>query len=190
MVATKSNMLKLGTVAPDFSLPNTNPGFPAPQVSLSEFSGSEGIVIAFICNHCPFVANIKVAFTEFADEYQSKGITTIAISANDVSTYPADSPAMMAKDAVRFGYSFPYLYDESQSVAKAYEAACTPDFYFFDSQQTLVYRGQFDNSRPSNGITPTGSDLRKAAEALLAGIQISQNQRPSFGCNIKWKNIS
>ncbi len=188
MVATESNMMKLGTIAPQFTLPNFNPNFSEKDVSLSDFNGSNGYVVAFICNHCPFVVNIKTVFSKFADEYQNKGITVIAISANDVSTHPADSPEKMKEDAVRNGYSFPYLYDESQDVAKAYEAACTPDIYLFNSQRELVYRGQFDDSRPGNGIAPTGSDLRLAVDALLAGSGNLQNQRPSIGCNIKWKS--
>ena len=169
MVATESSMMKLGTIAPQFTLPNFNPNFSAKEVSLSDFNDSEGFVVAFICNHCPFVVNIKTEFSEFADEYQKRGVSVIAISANDISTHPADSPNKMTRDAVQWGYSFPYLYDESQVTAKAYEAACTPDIYLFDSQKALVYRGQFDDSRPGNGISPTGSSLRSAVDALLAG---------------------
>ena len=188
MVATESSMMKLGTIAPQFTLPNFNANFSATEVSLSDFNGSKGFVVAFICNHCPFVVNIKTAFSEFAEAYQNRGISVIAISANDISNHPADSPNKMAKDAVRWGYAFPYLYDESQDTAKAYEAACTPDIYLFGPQKELVYRGQFDDSRPGNGITPTGSSLRSAADALLAGGGSLKNQRPSIGCNIKWKS--
>lgn len=188
MVATESSMMKLGTIAPQFTLPNFNPNYSATEVSLSDFNSSKGIVVAFICNHCPFVVNLKTAFAEFAEEYQAKEISVIAISANDISSHPADGPDKMTKDAVQWGYTFPYLYDESQDTAKAYEAACTPDIYLFGSKKALVYRGQFDDSRPGNGISPTGSSLRSAADALLAGHGSLKNQRPSIGCNIKWKS--
>ena len=180
-------MINLGTKAPEFSLPNTNPNFDADNVTLSEFESLSGVVIAFICNHCPFVGHIKSAFTEFAAEYQKKGLAVIAISSNDVSTYPNDGPDEMAQDAVRYGYGFPYLYDESQEVARAYEAACTPDLYLFDSNFELVYRGQFDDSRPGNGVPVTGKDLRAAADMLLASGSVSPDQKPSIGCNIKWR---
>jgi len=188
MAETPSNMLKLGTRAPDFTLPNTNPNFPSGNTSLTDFEQSRGVVIAFICNHCPYVIHIKEAISDYAREYAGKGISVIAISANDVVSHPQDGPDKMASDAVRHSYIFPYLYDETQAVAKAYDAACTPDIYLFDSDLKLVYRGQFDSSRPGNQIPVTGEDLRNASEALLAGAAISLDQIPSVGCNIKWRN--
>ncbi len=181
-------MLKLGTRAPDFTLPNTNPKFPSKLISLTDFKQSRGVVIAFICNHCPYVVHIKDSISDYAREYKDKGISVIAISANDVVTHPQDGPDKMSSDAVRHGYIFPYLYDETQVVAKAYDAACTPDIYLFDSDLKLVYRGQFDSSRPGNQIPVTGEDLRNASEALLTGTAILSDQVPSVGCNIKWKN--
>ncbi len=181
-------MLKLGTRAPDFTLPNTNPNFPLKITSLTDFKQSRGVVIAFICNHCPYVVHIKDAISDYAREYKGKGISVIAISANDVVTHPQDGPDKMSTDAVGHGYIFPYLYDETQAVAKAYDAACTPDIYLFDSGLKLVYRGQFDSSRPGNQIPVSGEDLRNASEALLAGEEISPDQVPSVGCNIKWRN--
>ena len=187
MAETPSNMLPLGTLAPDFTLPNTNSAVNSAVCSLSDFEQSKAVVIAFICNHCPYVVHVKQSFSEYAREYQEKGISVIAISANDISTHPQDGPDRMAEDAARHGYVFPYLYDETQEVARIYDAACTPDFYLFNSDRKLVYRGQFDSSRPGNGVTVTGEDLRNATEALLAGTEISENQVPSVGCNIKWK---
>ena len=187
MPAVKSRMIELGTCAHGFSLPKTNPMYSEAHVSLSDFSQSKGVVVAFLCNHCPFVVHLKSEFAAFARQYKDKGIATIAISANDVSTHPSDGPVQMADDAVQYDYCFPYLYDESQEVARAYGAECTPDLYLFDSKLKLVYRGQFDSSRPGNGIEVTGIDLRKAVDALLAGEEISPNQRPSIGCSIKWK---
>ena len=187
MVETASKMIELGQIAPDFSLPNTNPDFNSSQVSISDFSDADGLVVAFICNHCPYVIGIKSAFAQFAREYADRGIAVVAINSNDVSTHPADSPEKMSQDAVQFNYEFPYLYDESQEVAKAYDAACTPDIYLFDEQRKLIYRGQFDDSRPGNQITATGADLRIAADALLSGNEIATDQKPSIGCNIKWK---
>lgn len=187
MPAVESTTIELGTRAPEFSLPNTNPNYPNARVALSDFSGSKGLVVAFICNHCPFVVHIKSSFAEFAREYQQKGIGVVAISANDVCCHPADGPEKMADDAVQFGYGFPYLYDESQDVARAYGAVCTPDIYLFDSGYTLVYHGQYDDSRPGKDIEVTGADLRAAADALLNGASISPDQKPSIGCSIKWK---
>ncbi|MDE0309831.1 MAG: thioredoxin family protein [Acidiferrobacterales bacterium] len=188
MAETASNMLELGTRAPQFTLPNTNPIVPAKRVSLTDFERSRAIVIAFICNHCPYVVHIKTALSDFAREYADKGISVIAISANDVVSHPQDGPEQMGSDAVRYDYIFPYLYDETQEVAKAYDAACTPDIYLFGPDLRLVYRGQFDSSRPGNQIPVTGEDLRNAADALLAGAAISSKQVPSVGCNIKWRN--
>ena len=187
MPAVESSMIELGTRAPRFLLPNTNPNYPAANVSLSDLAQSKGIVIAFICNHCPYVVHLKSSFSAFAKRYQAQGIAVAAISANDVTTHPADAPAEMTADAVRYDYSFPYLYDESQAVARAFAAECTPDLYLFDARQKLVYRGQYDSSRPGNGIEVTGEDLSSAVDALLAGGRICQDQVPSIGCSIKWK---
>ncbi len=187
MVETLSKMVELGTVASDFTLPNANPNIPSDKVSLSDFSDAKGVVIAFICNHCPYVVKIKSAFSQFAVEYMPHGIAVVAISSNDASSYPADGPQNMAKDAVSFNYSFPYLYDESQQTAISYGAVCTPDFYLYDSAHHLVYRGQFDDSRPGNELPSTGSDLRAAVEALLSERPVSMEQKPSIGCSIKWK---
>ena len=182
MVKTASTMLELGTSAPDFSLPNVD----GSTVSLADVSGKAGLLVAFVCNHCPFVVHIRDAFAKFAQEYQEKGIAVVAISSNDVENYPQDSPEKMQEEAAEHGYSFPYLYDADQSVAQAYKAACTPDFYLFDADTKLVYRGQFDASRPGNGIPVTGEDMRAACDAVLAGQAIPEPQIPSIGCNIKW----
>jgi len=182
MVKTASTMLPLGSKAPPFSLPNVD----GQTVALESFSGKP-LLVVFMCNHCPFVIHLRDAFTKFAKEYQAKGLAVVAISSNDVETHPDDSPQHMKEDAREFGYTFPYLYDESQSVAKAYQAACTPDFFLFDKGHRLVYRGQFDDSRPQSGIPITGADVRAAADAVLNGNNISPTQKPSIGCNIKWK---
>lgn len=187
MPAVESKMIELGTIAPEFTLPNSNSNYPNQSVSLSDFFELKGILVSFICNHCPYVVHIKSGFAEFAREYQKKGIAVVAISSNDVSTHPADGPKNMTADALRYGYSFPYLYDESQAVARAYDAQCTPDFYLFDSEKKLVYRGQFDGSRPGNDVAVTGVDLRMAADALLTGQPVLHNQIASLGCSIKWK---
>lgn len=184
MAAVKSTMLDLGTKAPDFTLPNVLGG----QVNLKEYSeNSKGIVVTFICNHCPFVLHVNDELSSVSNEYQEKGIKFIAISSNDVSNYPADSPALMAKVAEKESYSFPYLYDETQEVAKSYQAACTPDFFLFDENLRLIYRGQLDDSRPGNGKPVTGSDLRNAMDRLLENRAPVEIQIPSIGCNIKWK---
>jgi peroxiredoxin len=183
MVETPSTMLALGTAAPKFRLPD-----PAGKmVSLDDFKGATALVVAFICNHCPYVKHIRTQFAAFAKEYQARGVGVVAISSNDVENYPDDAPDKMAEEIKSAGYTFPYLYDESQQVAKDYRAACTPDLYVFDKGQRLVYRGQFDDSRPKNGRPVTGADLRKAVDAVLAGREVDANQRPSIGCNIKWK---
>ena len=187
MPAVESKMIALGTQAPQFTLPNTNPNYPVDNVSLSDFSESKGIVIAFICNHCPYVVHLKSVFSEFANRYQEHGIAVVAISANDVTTHPMDSPEKMALDARQYKYKFPYLYDESQAVARAYGAECTPDFYLFNSKRELFYRGQFDDSRPSNGIEVTGTHLHAAVTAILTDQPVSSRQKPSIGCSIKWK---
>lgn len=184
MARTESNMLALGTQAPSFELPDTVSGN---TLTLQQLRGERATVIMFICNHCPFVIHVQHELCKLAQDYQPKGINFIAISANDVDTYPQDAPANMTVFAAQNGFNFPYLYDESQSIAKAYDAACTPDFYLFDANLRCIYRGQLDDSRPGNGIPVNGLDLRRAINALLAGRPIDQNQKPSLGCNIKWK---
>jgi len=183
MAQTPSTMLELGTPAPGFRLPDTTTG---ETVSLADYEGRP-LLVAFICNHCPFVKHIRDELARFAREYQERGLAVVAISANDVENYPDDSPERMAQVAREAGFSFPYLYDESQEVAKAYHAACTPDFFLFDSDHCLAYRGQFDDARPGNDAPVNGADLRAAADAVLAGHSVSGEQRPSIGCNIKWK---
>jgi peroxiredoxin len=183
MVRTPSTMLPLGTPAPDFSLVNVD----GKTISLSDFRRAPALVVVFMCNHCPFVKHLADPLARFAAEYLAKGAAFVGISSNDVANYPADSPEQMVAEAESRGYQFPYLYDETQEVAKAYRAACTPDFYVFDNERKLVYRGQFDDSRPDSGIPVTGSDLRQALDAVLAGGKPGDNQRPSIGCNIKWK---
>jgi peroxiredoxin len=183
MVAVNSMMLPLGTVAPDFQLPDTN----GKIVSLTDFKPARALVVVFMCNHCPYVKNIRGALAQLARDYESKGVQVVGISSNDSVNYPQDSPAKMKVEAESAGYIFPYLYDETQEVAKAYRAACTPDIYLFDKDQRLAYRGQFDDSRPGNNVPPTGKDLRAAIDALLAGRPTTVEQKPSIGCNIKWK---
>ena len=181
MVMTQSRELTPGTIAPDFSLPD-----PAANIHrLQDFAGARALVVAFICNHCPYVKHIAAALARFAHDYQPRGVALVAINSNDVSRYPDDNPANMAKMAAQYGFEFPYLYDESQAVAKAYQAVCTPDLYLFDQARRLMYRGQFDASRPGSG-QPTGADLRAAADAVLAGRPIG-DQKASVGCSIKWK---
>jgi peroxiredoxin len=183
MSLTPSTMLPLGTVAPGFRLSDTD----GKTVSLDEFKGAPALLVAFICNHCPYVKHVRHELARLGKEYQGKGVAVVAISSNDVNNYPDDSPKMMAKEKAEVGYTFPYLYDESQQIALAYKAACTPDFYVFNKDQKLVYRGQLDGSRPGNPIPVTGKDLRSALDAALAGKPVSDDQRPSIGCNIKWK---
>jgi peroxiredoxin len=182
MVKTASTMLPLGTIAPSFSLPNVD----RKRVSLDDFKSSKGFVIVFMCNHCPFVKHLRSGLAKFAAEYQAKGVTVIGISSNDALSYPEDAPAKMAEEAKSAGYTFPYLYDATQEVAAAYKAACTPDFYVFDATRALVYRGQFDSSRPGNGQPVTGADLRNAVDNMLTRKAPLETQRPSIGCNIKW----
>lgn len=177
-------MLPLGTKAPNFSLMDS---VSEKIVDLSATKGEKGTVIMFICNHCPFVIHVNPEIVKVAADYQSKGIGFITISSNDVVNYPQDAPHLMKKTAKEVGYSFPYLYDETQEVAKAYDAACTPDFYLFDGNLTLTYRGQLDDSRPGNGIPLSGSDLRTAMDVLIDGKENNQIQKPSIGCNIKWR---
>ncbi|MBL8816254.1 MAG: thioredoxin family protein [Planctomyces sp.] len=182
MVKTASTMLPLGTKAPEFALPNVD----GSVVSLSQFSGKP-LLVVFMCNHCPFVVHLRSALKEFAVAYSAKGLGIVGISSNDASAYPQDGPDKMKLEAISAGYTFPYLFDASQEIAKSYKAACTPDFFLFDADHRLVYRGQFDSSRPGNGVPITGSDLRSACDAVLAGKEPSSEQRPSIGCNIKWK---
>ena len=156
-------------------------------MSLADFDGAPALLVAFLCNHCPFVKHVADAFAELAREYQARGVAVVGISSNDVANYPADSPEQMVHEAEERGYTFAYLYDEAQEVAKAYQAACTPDFYVFDKDRELVYRGQMDSSRPDSGNPVTGADLRAALDAVLAGKPVSTGQKPSIGCNIKWK---
>lgn len=187
MARATSTMLELGTNAPEFKLPNTNPEAGPSVVALGDFSNMPNVLVMFICNHCPYVVHIRAELVSFVTEYQSKGIGVVAISSNDAINYPGDSPFRMQSEATHCGYSFPYLYDEDQTVVKAYQAICTPDFYLFDANRALVYRGQFDGSRPNNGIAITGEDLRAACDAVLKGEVVSRRQYPSVGCSIKWK---
>jgi peroxiredoxin len=183
MARTPSTMLPLGTAAPDFSLPNID----GRTVSLADFKDAKGLLVVFMCNHCPFVKHVAPELARLAKDFQPRGLAVVGISSNDVTSFPDDSPAKMAEESKSRGYKFPYLYDESQAVAKAYRAACTPDFFLFDKSRRLAYRGQLDSSRPDSGIPLTGADLRAAIDAVLAGNAPSADQKPSIGCNIKWK---
>ncbi len=185
MVQTPSNMMPLGTQAPEFTLPDTVSG---KDLSLQDLKGSSATLIMFICNHCPFVMHIQNELVKLGQDYLSKGVGIVAISSNDVANYPEDSPEKMKFLADSLGYSFPYLYDETQQVAKEYDASCTPDFFIFDKNLKCVYRGQLDDSRPGNDILVTGVDLRSALDSIIAGKAVNQPQKPSVGCNIKWKN--
>ena len=184
MAQTASTMLPLGTPAPALALSEPATGR---TVALADFQNAPALLVIFMSNHCPFVKHIRQGLVQFAREYQARGLAIVAVNANDVANYPDDSPAKMVEDARTFGYPFPYLYDETQAVAKAYRAACTPDFFLFDAGRKLVYRGQFDGSRPGNSVPVTGVDLGAAADAALAGQPVSPDQKPSIGCNIKWK---
>ena len=183
MVQTLSTMLLLGTSAPQFSLPDPD----GKIVSLSDFDGAPALVVVFMCNHCPFVKHVAPGLANLAREYQDKGVAVVGVNPNDVANYPDDSPQKMAEASKEYGYTFPYLLDESQAVAKAYRAACTPDFFVFDGDRQLVYRGQMDDSRPSLDLPVTGADLRGALDAVLDGRSVAAEQKPSVGCNIKWK---
>jgi peroxiredoxin len=183
MALTASTMLELGTKAPDFSLPDPE-GNP---VSLSDFDDAKALLVVFMCNHCPFVRHILERFIELVKEYQPKGVAVAGINSNDIDSYPDDRPEMMAKLAREKDFTFPYLFDETQEVAKSYHAACTPDFFLFDEDRRLVYRGQMDDSRPGSNVPVTGADLRAALDAVLEGRPAPERQRPSMGCNIKWK---
>ena len=182
MVATGSTMIPLGAQAPEFALPETAGG----TVNLSDFSGVP-LLVMFICNHCPFVKHIAATLTDLGHEYQARGLGIVAINSNDAAKYAEDGPEKMAEEAKARGYSFPYLFDESQDVAIAYTAACTPDFFVYDGDHRLVYRGQLDDSRPGNEIPVTGADLRAALDAVIKGRPALTEQKPSMGCNIKWK---
>jgi len=182
MPETSSTMLELGTTLPSFSLPDFN----GRTVSDADFKGAKGLVVAFICNHCPFVRHIRQEFARFTKEYEAKGLKVVAIASNDVIEFPEDGPEGMKQEAEEVGYNFPYLFDEKQKVAQAFRAACTPDFFLFDGDGRLAYRGQFDDSRPKKDVPVTGAELRAATDAVLAGQPASATQRPSIGCNIKW----
>jgi peroxiredoxin len=183
MVATASTMLPLGSEAPPFSLLDTE----GRTVSLDDLRDAKALLVMFICTHCPFVIHVRSELAKLARDVQSRGVAVVGINSNDVERHPADSPARMREEAADVDYTFPYLFDETQAVAKAYRAACTPDFYLFDEHQKLVYRGQLDDSRPGNGTPVTGRDLREAVDSALAGRPIEAEQRASIGCNIKWK---
>ena len=183
MGLTASTMLPLGSKAPDFRLPETG----GKTVALDDFADAPALLVIFLCNHCPYVKHVRHALAALTKEYQAKGVAVVGISANDVASHPDDSPANMAREKAEVGYTFPYLYDETQAVARAYQAACTPDFYVFDRDRALVYRGQIDGSRPGNGVAVTGQDLRAALDAVLDGRPVADDQKPSLGCNIKWK---
>ncbi|QTD38835.1 thioredoxin family protein [Polaribacter batillariae] len=184
MALTESNNFPIGTKAPDFTLRNTVNN---KMVSLTEAKGEKGTVIMFICNHCPFVIHLNNELVRMANEYQKKGIGFIAISSNEIENYPQDAPKYMKQVAQKLNYPFPYLFDETQEVAKNYDAACTPDFYVFDENLQSVYHGQLDNSRPNNGVPLTGKDIRNALDNLLQNKPVLENQKPSVGCGIKWK---
>lgn len=184
MALTPSTMLALGTPAPYFRLPDVRSGR---QRARDDFADAPALLVAIVCNHCPYVRHIADALARFGRDYEHSGLAMVAISANDVATHPDDAPDRMAEEAKRRGYVFPYLYDATQEVAKAFRAACTPEFYLFDAERRLRYRGQFDDSRPGNRIPVTGRDLRAAVDALLSGRPVSAEQKPSVGCNVKWK---
>lgn len=182
MVAVNSTMLPLGTPAPDFALPQPD----GTLYRLETDADAKALLVVFMCNHCPFVVHVAEELARLGAELPGRGVAMIGISANNVAKYPADSPEKMVETAAQYGWTFPYLYDEDQSVAKAYRAACTPDFYLFDGDRKLAYRGQLDDSRPGNGVPVTGADLRAAVDAVLAGEPVPEPQVPSIGCNIKW----
>ena len=184
MALTPSTMLALGTAAPEFRLPDVVSG---KTISLSTFTGKKALLAMFICRHCPYVVHVREELARLGRDYAKKDVGIVAISANDVANYPDDAPAKLKAMAKELGFAFPFCYDESQQTAQAYTAACTPDFFLFDASRTLVYRGQLDDSRPGNGKPLTGRDLRAAIDAVLAGKPVSPDQKPSVGCNIKWK---
>lgn len=184
MALTESTMLELGTEAPDFALTDVVTG---KTIHRDDFKSSDALLVLFICAHCPYVKHVEKALAQFARDYANKPLAIVGISSNDADNYPADNPAGLKQQAQTVGFTFPYLYDETQSVAKAYDAVCTPDIFLFDKNRKLVYRGQFDESRPNSGIPVTGADLRAAVDAVLAGKPVPADQKPSIGCNIKWK---
>jgi peroxiredoxin len=183
-MAATSTMLALGTEAPDFALPDVTTG---EVVRRADFVGADGLLVMFICRHCPYVAHVRSGLAQLGRDHLDSDLAIVAISANDPETYPEDAPASLAEEAREAGYTFPYLFDEMQEVAKAYTAACTPDFFLFDADMRLVYRGQMDGSRPGNGVPVTGEDLRAAIDAVLAGAPVDPDQRPSVGCSMKWR---
>jgi len=183
MAVIASTMLPLGTSAPYFNLPDMQ----GKSVSIDDFTDAGALLVVFMCNHCPFVKHILKNFIKLVKDYQPKGLAVVGISSNDVESFPDDSPQMMTKIAKQMGFTFPYLYDENQEVAKKYHAACAPDFFLFDKERKLVYRGQMDDSRPGNNIPITGADLRAAINAVLTATPVSKQQKPSMGCSIKWK---
>ena len=185
MAATPSKMVPLGTPAPDFSLSDTD----GSTVSLSDFDGARALLVMFICNHCPFVKHVQGALARLGREYQERGVAVVAINSNDAEAFPDDAPDKMRVEKARVGYTFPYLFDATQEVARAYQAACTPDFFLYDSGKRLAYRGQLDSSRPGNAVPVTGADLRAALDAVLASRPAPAEQQPSIGCNIKWRAI-
>jgi peroxiredoxin len=184
MALTPSTMLPLGTAAPEFSLNDTVSGKP---VSLATFAGKKALLVIFLCNHCPFVKHLKAGFVQLGKDYEKKDVAIVAISANDAKTHPEDAPEKLGAEAKSLDYRFPVLFDATQEVAKAYRAACTPDFFVFDASRRLAYRGQFDASRPDNGMPVTGADVRAALDAVMAGKPAATKQQPSIGCNIKWR---
>lgn len=183
MALTQSTMLPLGTQAPNFELPDTNGNI----VRITDFVDKKGLLVVFMCNHCPYVKHVRPELARIGIEYQAKGIGMVGINSNDAMEYPQDNPANMKREVEEAGYTFPYLYDATQEVAKEYRAACTPDFFLFDRDLKLVYRGQFDDTRPNSGQAPTGASLREALDTMLEGGPILEDQKPSMGCNIKWK---
>lgn len=185
MVRTASTMMPLGTVAPDFQLPAAGEDR---TVALADFGDCKALLVIFMCNHCPYVKHVAPELKRLADDYHQQGVAVVGISSNDVASHPEDSPEKMAEEKATRGYRFPYLFDQSQATAKAYGAACTPDFFLFDGQHKLFYRGQLDDSRPKEGSVPDGKDLRAALDALLAGKPSPETQKPSIGCNIKWQS--
>jgi peroxiredoxin len=184
MALTYSTMLALGTKAPDFQLPDVVSG---KTISLATFANQKALLVMFICRHCPYVQHIKTELARLGKDYKEHNVGLVAISANNIIQYPEDAPAKLKKTAIEEGFTFPFCYDETQETAKVYTAACTPDFFLFDAERKLVYRGQLDDSRPSNGLPVTGKDLRAALDAVLADKPVTQEQKPSIGCNIKWK---
>jgi peroxiredoxin len=183
MSLTPSTMLELGTALPEFSLPATD----QTTVSSSDLAGAKGVLVMFICNHCPFVKHVRAGLAQFGRDYQNSGLNVVAINSNDTDTHPDDSPEKMKEEVATQGYVFPYLFDADQSVAKKYQAACTPDFFLFDANARLAYRGQFDGARPGNEVPVTGNDMRAAVDAVLAAGSVPADQIPSVGCNIKWR---